>query len=70
MIFYLLSFVIDMGGLPWMINSEIHTWQYRSTATASISISVNWIANMIISSALLTLSDARNLTPSGSFWFY
>jgi len=46
-----------MGPMPWTINSEIHPLWARNFST-SITTSVNWAMNLIVSMTFLSLIDA------------
>eukprot|EP00128_Syssomonas_multiformis_P004245 Colp12_sorted_trinity150504_noHs@16566 len=64
---YIAFFAPGMGPIPWTVNSEIYKNKYRSMGN-SVSTSVNWIGNLIISFTFLHLTDL--LTPAGAFWLY
>jgi SP family myo-inositol transporter-like MFS transporter 13 len=64
---YLLTFGPGMGPMPWTINSEIYPLWARTTCV-SITTSMSWLFNMLISLTFLTL--VRILTKEGSFTLY
>lgn len=64
---YLLSFAPGMGPMPWCINSEIFPTSIRGVGN-SISTSVNWSSNLIMSLTFLTISNA--LSTKGAFALY
>ena len=64
---YLLAFGPGMGPMPWTINSEIYPLWARTTC-CSITTSVNWFFNMLISLTFLTL--VRHITKEGTFLLY
>ncbi|KAK8382803.1 hypothetical protein O3P69_011385 [Scylla paramamosain] len=53
---YLLCFSPGMGPMPWTINSEIYPGWARATCT-SITTSINWTANLVVSLTFLTLTE-------------
>ena len=54
---YLVFFAPGMGPLPWTINAEIYPMWARSKCT-SISTSVNWMSNLLVSITFLSLAEA------------
>lgn len=64
---YLACFASGMGCMPWTINAEIYPLRVRSFAL-SLSTSVNWVANLLVSFTFLSVIDA--LAPHGAFWLY
>lgn len=64
---YLLAFGPGMGPMPWTINSEIYpTW--ARTTCCSITTSMSWFFNLLISLTFLTL--VKFLTKQGAFGLY
>ncbi|TYZ63044.1 hypothetical protein PybrP1_010087 [[Pythium] brassicae (nom. inval.)] len=64
---YLACFASGMGCMPWTINAEIYPLRVRSFAL-SVSTSVNWLSNLLVSFTFLSVIDA--LAPHGAFWLY
>jgi SP family myo-inositol transporter-like MFS transporter 13 len=64
---YLAAFSPGMGPMPWTINSEIYPTSVRGVAN-SITTSVNWGSNLIMSMSFLSVIKA--LTRQGAFWMY
>lgn len=64
---YLLCFSPGMGPMPWTINSEIYPGWARATCT-SITTSVNWASNLLVSISFLTLTET--LLKHGTFYMY
>ncbi|RLN52312.1 hypothetical protein BBJ29_009742 [Phytophthora kernoviae] len=67
MFVYLAFFASGMGCMPWTINAEIYPLHVRSFSL-SISTSVNWVSNLLVSFTFLSTIDA--LAPYGAFWMY
>lgn len=53
--------------MPWVINSEIFPLSYRS-ACFSLSTSMNWVSNTIVSLTFLSLIES--LSETGTFLIY
>ncbi|XP_045113853.1 proton myo-inositol cotransporter-like isoform X3 [Portunus trituberculatus] len=64
---YLLCFSPGMGPMPWTVNSEIYPGWARATCT-SITTSINWTANLVVSLTFLTLTEL--LLKHGVFYMY
>lgn len=64
---YLAFFAPGMGPMPWTINAEIYPQSIRSWCI-SVSTSVNWIFNLLVS--LTFLSFMKTFTTYGAFWMY
>lgn len=67
MVSYLLFFAPGMGPMPWTINSEIYPSWARSWCL-SMTTSVNWLFNLLISMTFLSLT--RAVTKQGAFYIY
>lgn len=67
LVMYLAAFAPGMGPMPWTINSEIYPMWARSFCY-SISTSVNWMFNLLISLTFITLTEV--LTKHGCFYMY
>lgn len=67
LVMYLASFAPGMGPMPWTINSEIYPMWARSFCY-SISTSVNWMFNLLISLTFISLTEV--LTKHGCFYMY
>eukprot|EP00048_Salpingoeca_helianthica_P008950 m.128582 g.128582 ORF g.128582 m.128582 type:complete len:542 (+) comp14733_c0_seq4:122-1747(+) len=64
---YIAFFAPGLGPMPWTVQSEIFPSQYRSFGN-SVSTSVNWIGNLIISMTFLDVCAL--LTEAGAFFLY
>lgn len=67
MCLYLLVFSPGMGPMPWCINSEIYSTEARGLGN-SISTTVNWTSNLVMSMTFLTLIS--ELSAQGAFMLY
>ena len=61
---YLAFFAPGMGPIPWTVNSEIYPTWARGFGV-SMSTTVNWVFNLIVSFTFLSLLDA--ITPAVGF---
>merc|ERR1712168_989183 len=62
--FFIASFGIGMGPMPWTINAEIYPTIFRSAGN-SFSTTTNWLGNTLVSMTFLTMSNS--ITIQGSF---
>jgi len=67
MILYLMFFAPGMGPMPWTINSEIYP-QWARSWCLSVTTSVNWLFNLLMSMTFLSLT--RAITKFGAFYLY
>lgn len=64
---YLVLFASGMGSTPWTVCSEIYPTSVRGVST-SITTSVNWTSNFIMSMSFLSIVSA--FTEEGAFLLY
>ena len=64
---YLICFGSGMGSTPWTVCAEIYPTAVRGAAT-SITTSVNWVSNFIMSMSFLSIVSA--CTAEGAFLLY
>ncbi|RKP27944.1 general substrate transporter, partial [Syncephalis pseudoplumigaleata] len=67
LIFYVASYALGLGNVPWLIQSELFPLALRGRA-GGVATSVNWLGNLIISVSFLSLTHA--ITAAGTFWLY
>ncbi|XP_043211991.1 proton myo-inositol cotransporter-like [Amphibalanus amphitrite] len=67
MFLYITMFSPGLGAMPWTITAEIYPLWARSTCN-SITTSVNWFFNLIVSLTFLTLIAA--ITRQGTFYMF
>ncbi|MBA0662376.1 hypothetical protein Goklo_006509 [Gossypium klotzschianum] len=65
--FYILSYSLGMGTVPWIVNSEIYPLRYRGIGGDLAAVS-NWISNLIVSLTFLSLTKALGL--AGTFFLF
>ncbi|KAI8056162.1 major facilitator superfamily domain-containing protein [Syncephalis plumigaleata] len=67
LIFYVASYALGLGNVPWLIQSELFPLALRGRA-GGVATSVNWLGNLIVSVSFLSLTHA--ITAAGTFWLY
>jgi SP family myo-inositol transporter-like MFS transporter 13 len=67
LVFYVASYALGLGNVPWLIQSELFPLALRGRA-GGVATSVNWLGNLIISVSFLSLTHA--ITAAGTFWLY
>ncbi|KAI9597072.1 major facilitator superfamily domain-containing protein [Syncephalis fuscata] len=67
LIFYVASYALGLGNVPWLIQSELFPLALRGRA-GGVATSVNWLGNLIVSVSFLSLAHA--ITAAGAFWLY
>ncbi|QHN79267.1 Inositol transporter [Arachis hypogaea] len=60
---YILLFALGMGPVPWTMNSEIYPEEYRGLC-AGMSVTVNWISSVIMSTSFLSMAEGIGLGQS------
>lgn len=64
---YIISFGIGMGGVFWVVGSEIYPSRMRGQADG-LTATANWTANLLMSITFLSLVDL--VGQGGTFWLY
>ena len=64
---YIVSFGVGIGGVFWMLGSEIYPTHMRGQADG-LTATANWTANLLISVPFLSLVDL--IGGSRTFWLY
>ncbi|KAJ7564039.1 hypothetical protein O6H91_03G134500 [Diphasiastrum complanatum] len=54
---YIAAFSPGMGPVPWAVNSEIYSLQYRGIC-GGIAATANWVSNLIVAQTFLSLTQA------------
>ncbi|KAL1920145.1 uncharacterized protein VTP21DRAFT_1291 [Calcarisporiella thermophila] len=67
LVFYVASYAIGLGNIPWLVQSELFPLGIRGKAS-SFATATNWVCNLIINVTFLTLT--LRITASGTFWLY
>ncbi|CAO3695506.1 unnamed protein product [Rhizopus stolonifer] len=67
LIIYVGSYALGLGYIPWLAQSEMFSSSMRGKANG-IATAVNWICNLIITTAFLSMTES--MTTAGTFWFY
>lgn len=61
LVVYVAFFALGMGPIPWVVNSEIYPADVRGLANG-LAATVNWSANLLVSSTFLTYIDLVGTT--------
>ena len=64
---YILSFAISMGPVFWLLSAELFPNRLRARG-ASIAVTIQWAANLLVSVTFLTLLNGFGTAPT--FWLY
>ncbi|GAA5926893.1 uncharacterized protein JCM15063_000398 [Sporobolomyces koalae] len=58
------AYALSLGNVPWIVQSEVFKQELKAVGTG-LSTSMNWFANIFVSSTFLHISQA--IGPSGAF---
>jgi len=67
LVFFVASYAIGVGPLPWLISSEVLPAKFRGLGGSIVSIT-NWATSFIVSKTFVDLQ--RVVTTAGTFWLF